>query len=426
MSIQDQTQALVRSYCLIVQHGLILSNIFNFNCSSNKIISTDLDDSKKQDFYSSTSMTRAIIDPETSIIWVDSDPNVRRCTGLLEAQTWRVACFNETGDALTALLDGRLKANNINCIITSMMERGGRRERGLLNGLQMLECMKIIWKTQCSHYYCPLIAIISLTANEQECKEHGASIVVNNDRIQMLRQVIDLLKNSPTSEYREKWRVPSLLPCLELRKVAKAYLDTLNLSSAYFDTFCDHCFCTACEPQRIWTRCSEKYALPIGYYRFGLLLRLEYNERRVDVQNWPVAYHGTPKRNLDSILRHRRIMFPGDRLDDGTILPIRLSQCHANGSPAIYVSPTILYSQHDVYTPPESFEYRSPPYFQRYTIKTVLQCRVKPGSYTKHSETLRFGNNIVDAEFSDNKVEWLIFDKTAVIPYGLLIGIFPV
>jgi hypothetical protein len=368
-------------------------------------------------------MARANIDPEASIIWVDSDPNIRQSTGLLEAQSWRVACFNETADALNALREGLIKPTKINCVITSMMERGGRRERGLLNGLQMLESMKIIWKDACS--YCPLIAIISLTADEQECKEHGASIVVFGDRNKMLRQVIDLLNKSPNSEHREKWREPSLLPCLELRKVAKAYLDTLNLSSAYFDTFCDHCFCEACGPKRIWTRCGEKYALPIGYFRFGLLLRLEYNERRVDVQNWPVAYHGTRKQNLDSILRHRRIMFPGDMLDDGTILPVRLGQCHALGSPVIYVSPTILYSQHDVYTPPESFKYGSPPYSRNYTIKTVLQCRVKPGCFRKCNETLGFGNTIIDEDFSNNEVEWVISDKTGVVPYGLLVGIFP-
>jgi hypothetical protein len=107
------------------------------------------------------------IDPETSIVWVDSDVNIRHSTGLLEAQNWRVACFKETVDALNALRERRLQPQKINCVITSMMERGERRERGRLNGLQMLDEMKIIWKdAECS--YCPLIAIITLTADEQE------------------------------------------------------------------------------------------------------------------------------------------------------------------------------------------------------------------------------------------------------------------
>ena len=304
------------------------------------------------------------------------------------------------------------------------MERDGRRERGLLNGLQMLDEMKIIWK-KAMLSYCPLIAIISLTADEQECKEHGADIVILGDREKMLREVINRLNRSLSSEHREKWREPSLLPCLEIRAVAKAYLDKLNLSDSYFDRFADRCFCQACEPKRLWSRCGENYALPTGYFRFGLLLRREYAERRVDVQNWPVAYHGTPIRNLDSILRHRRIMFPGDTLDDGTVLPVRLGQCHALGSPVIYVSPTILYSQHDIYAPPVTFEYGNPPYVKRYRMKTVLQCRVKPECFRKCSETLGFGSTKFDDAFDNSEVEWVVSDKTGVVPYGLLIGMFP-
>ena len=228
---------------------------------------------------------------------------------------------------------------------------------------------------------------------------------------------------APTVSIGKKWREASLAACLELRTVAKAYLEKCGLNHAYFDPFSDRCFCQACEPKRIWERCGEKYALPIVYYRFGLLLRREYAERRIDVQNCPVGYHGTPKRNLDSILRRRRIMFPGDSLDHGTVLPVWLGQCHALGSPVIYFSPTILYSQHDVYTPPEHFEYGSHPHSESYTIKTVLQCRVKPESFRKCRETLRFGSNIVDEAFSNEEVEWVVSDKTAVVPYGLLVGV---
>ena len=222
-------------------------------------------------------MATANIDSQTSIIWVDSDLRIRHQTGLLEAQNWRVACFNETADALGALRQDPLQPGRINCVITSMMERGGRRERGLLNGLQMLDEMKLIWK-KAELSYCPLIAIISLTADEQECKEHGADIIILGDRQKMLQAVIDRLNKSPNSDHREKWREPSLQSCLEIRAVAKAYLDRLNLSGTYFDTFGDRCFCQTCEPKRIWERCGEKYALPTGYFRFGLLLRKEYAE----------------------------------------------------------------------------------------------------------------------------------------------------
>jgi hypothetical protein len=380
-------------------------------------------------------MACANINSQVSIIWVDSDPNISRNIGSLEQQGWHVGCFNETNDALNALRERHLDPKNINCVITSMMERGGRRDRGLLNGLQMLDEMRMIWKSVCS--YCPLIAIISLTADEQECKEHGAEIIIIGDRKKLLVEVVDRLNKSSNSEHREKWREPSLLSCLELRHVAVAYLRTLGLDDSYFDKFADRCFCSACEPRRIWNRCGEKYALPIGYYRFGLLLRREYSERPVDVKNWPVAYHGTPKQNLASILSHRRIMFPGDRLDDGTILPIRLNNCHAarvaNNLPVIYVSPTIIYSQHDVYTLPrgskthEIFKHDHSSNSKNYVMKTIVQCRVKPGCFTKCPETLNFRvrGETIDSEFSNDEVEWVVTDKTGVVPYGLLIGIFP-
>jgi DNA-binding NtrC family response regulator len=89
-------------------------------------------------------MASVNINPQSSIIWVDSDTNVSRSTSLLTRRGWGVSCFNETADALNALRERRIDPLKINCVITSMMERGGRRERGLLNGLQMLDEMKVI------------------------------------------------------------------------------------------------------------------------------------------------------------------------------------------------------------------------------------------------------------------------------------------
>lgn len=137
-------------------------------------------------------MGSAQIDPLSNIIWVDSDPNVHKSTGLLQAQNWRVACFHETADALKALRERRLQPSNIRCVITSMMERGGRRERGCLNGLEMLDEMKIIWREAGIHHN-PLIAVISLTANIEKCKEHGADIVVLGDHYELQRQVVEQL-----------------------------------------------------------------------------------------------------------------------------------------------------------------------------------------------------------------------------------------
>ena len=129
---------------------------------------------------------------ETIIIWVDSDPNVYHSARLLRAQNWRVVCFNETSDALKALNDGDLHAKNIHCIITSMMERGGRKERGCINGLEMIDEMKTIWR-QMNISPSPLTAVISLTADIEKCKAHGVDIVVHGDYTKLQHEVIDQL-----------------------------------------------------------------------------------------------------------------------------------------------------------------------------------------------------------------------------------------
>jgi hypothetical protein len=128
--------------------------------------------------------------PPISIIWVDSDPNIYHSTGLFRAQNWNVICFNETADALNALYKKQLKLENIKCIITSMMERDGRRERGLLNGLQMVDNMKRIWM-QTRTTDPPLMVVNSLTADANQCKKYGVDIVVGANRNLVQKQVID-------------------------------------------------------------------------------------------------------------------------------------------------------------------------------------------------------------------------------------------
>lgn len=145
-------------------------------------------------------MTNTYIDPQSTIIWVDSSPNIYYSTNLLQAQNWRVACFNETADALKALRERRLEPSNIHCVITSMMERGGRRERGCLNGLEMLDEIKIIWREAGIHHK-PFIAVISLTADIQKCKAYGADIVVFGNHNKLQHQIIDHLNKRLSSTH---------------------------------------------------------------------------------------------------------------------------------------------------------------------------------------------------------------------------------
>ncbi|CAF1672958.1 unnamed protein product, partial [Adineta ricciae] len=136
-----------------------------------------------------TNVPKAHIDPRSNIIWVDSNPDISKCTGPFELRNWRVARFNETADALNALEGGQLKANNIDCVITSMMERGGRRERGLVNGLEMLQRMKTTFD-KAGITSKPLFAVISCTADMETCKKYGVDIVVIGNYTILQKQII--------------------------------------------------------------------------------------------------------------------------------------------------------------------------------------------------------------------------------------------
>ena len=104
-----------------------------------------------------------------------------------------MACFNETADALRALENGLLEPQHIRCVITSTMERGGRRERGLLNGLHMLDKIKSIYQ-QVGIERLPIFAVISATADLEQCQQQGVDIVTSGSFLKLQELVIDRLK----------------------------------------------------------------------------------------------------------------------------------------------------------------------------------------------------------------------------------------
>ena len=113
-------------------------------------------------------------------------------------------------------------------------------------------------------------------------------------------------------------------------------------------------------------------------------------------------------------------MFPGDRLDDGTILPIAHNNCFHQYfiGPIIYVSPSIKYASQELYEKTYNFNGRK--------IKVAFQCRVKTGSFKKFRETLGFiqKEKTVDEHFPNTEIEWATDDRFTVVPYVLLIGFF--
>jgi hypothetical protein len=351
-----------------------------------------------------------------TIAWVDSDPNIKYSATYLTEKGHKVFCFNETQDCLDYLK----KDQSACCIITSMMERGGRKERGLKNAFAMVSEIKDIWNNSDKSYR-PILVMITLSADEQECKDNGFDVIVYGDRSKMQKIVSELLSKNRFGILNRKWwsDSSSSLPCGDLKKKAIEFLKHLSIPSELFDQFGDRCFCEKCEPKKIWYRGnpSEKYVLPTNWFRFGIEIRNEYLEKQASVKEWNVAYHGTKVENVYSIIRHHRILFPGDKKDDGTIIPICHGSCfahHFNG-PVIYLSPSIKYASQDLYSKPYNF--------QGHTVKVAFQCRVRPGSFKKFRETLEMTEREIecDEEFSNSQLEWVTDDKTAVVPYGLLI-----
>lgn len=345
------------------------------------------------------------------ILWVDSDPNISLSAGPLRELGCSLKFFNETQDCLDFILHN--EHENIFCIITSMMESGGRKEKGLMNAFEMLNQIRLNWKRS----YSPFLVMMTCSADKQQCQDFGFDVIVYGDRQRMMNIIIKRFKNQSNAYYKQLWREPSLQPCLQLRTFAKQFLETLNLSRSDMDSFADRCFCENCEPVKIWYRGEpkEKYVLPTGFYRYGIKIRDEYLHNKIKIYNWNVAYHGTKVQLVKSIVEHRRIMFPGDVLNNGKVLPVLNGNFFGDGSPAIYLTPSIKYASNNFYARPYSFNGR--------IVKVIFQCRVKPGSFTKYRETVR-AREVIDNNFPNDEIEWVTHDRLAVVPYGLLIGVF--
>ena len=350
------------------------------------------------------------------IVWADSDKNIENSAKLLKnfCTKYKIEMhfFNDTPSCINFF--EKNPGINVKCLITSLFGSERRKKLGHPNSFQMLEIIKKSW----TRSYSPFLVMMTSTADEQQCKDFGFNLIIYYDREKMQKIVIDKLEKNTDSYYNRIWREPSLLPCLELRSLAIKFLDTLKINGYNFDICVDRCFCKNCEPQLIWYRGEPKvkYALPIGWYRFGIKIRDEYINNKIEMSNWHVGYHGTNVKVVKSIIEHKRIMFPGDTLNDGTKLKVAHNQCYGNEfkSSVIYISPSIKYAK----------EYSYGTQFNGKEVKTVFQCRIKPGIYKKRRETLAFGNKVIDENFSNDEIEWVTDDRTGVVPFGLLIGFF--
>jgi len=208
--------------------------------------------------------------------------------------------------------------------------------------------------------------------------------------------------------------------------LCREFLDSLGIDTCYFDVQHDRCWCATCAgaacSQQVCERNSQHghlYETPQGWSGFGLVLPPKAHDQKV-FDNWAVSFHGCPSDVIKSILRHDLSM-PGDPLLDSSKLPNRLTRGgqHRIG---IYTSPSIRYSEHDVYTKPVQW--------QGHTVRVVLQCRQKmdidPPELRIEGEAIgwqqSFGPVAISQNFTNDKIERFTRARGSIIPYRLLVA----
>jgi hypothetical protein len=102
------------------------------------------------------------------IVWVDSDPKVDY--SILTSAGFLVHLFN---DVLPAMELIRKEMENLTCVITSTMKRGGRAEKGLPSGFDLAD---FIFELYGERSFKPLLAFVTKTADKQFVLEKGFSI----------------------------------------------------------------------------------------------------------------------------------------------------------------------------------------------------------------------------------------------------------
>ena len=203
---------------------------------------------------------------------------------------------------------------------------------------------------------------------------------------------------------------------------AADFLDTLRLDAGFFDRAHDRCFCAQChegQPTTLIRGLDDwPYVVPTGWYRFGLQVNETFAKHHRVFDNWCVAYHGTTRRAIESVLAHQQLLMANDTLLDGTRLPIR--EGHADEQFFIFTSPSVRYASLAIYASPVEFR---PGLF----AQVVFQVRQRPGSFEVQGETVLAAADRdmvrLDDKFLNSELEWKTTRRSTILPYGLLVRV---
>lgn len=108
--------------------------------------------------------------------------------------------------------------------------------------------------------------------------------------------------------------------CHQLNTCRKILHKEFNVSQKYIDKSKDKCFCVDCRKARkedsmVYKRGSGLYIIPEGWTRICLLTDSQLKDARIQsiLSEWHPTYHGTTKRNVESIINgDLQFLIPGD------------------------------------------------------------------------------------------------------------------
>eukprot|EP01084_Bolivina_argentea_P283826 486207_1 len=290
--------------------------------------------------------------------------------------------------------------------------------------------------------------------NKNDKKQTVSELKQKNNEIQDLKQTVSELtrKNNECekkyndlmeqSNYPIEGYQPKLnnYECELLQTAYNIVTKSLQIPLEFLDASNNKCFCNKCHSNRgdakyYWRgNPKKKYALPIGWVRVGL----KVNEGKCMINNvwkdWHVAFHGCSKQSVWEIFRSGlHLLKAGDQSIDGNRLGVKsghignsferynryIQQMEYFDPKQIFVSPSIRYTSHNVYSP--SF------YVKEFkgNVKCSFQLRIRPGSYGIGQETLNMnGHKRIDYNFNNDELEWYTKENVGIVVHGLLIKLY--
>ncbi|XP_078664100.1 ankyrin-3-like [Branchiostoma floridae x Branchiostoma belcheri] len=211
---------------------------------------------------------------------------------------------------------------------------------------------------------------------------------------------------APTGNICDYW-----LACRRFKK-------TLEIEDSYFNPDEDRCFCEKCHKDReehdtyLRGRPKKRYALPVGWCRFGLSLQPIFQDEELNVfGSWHRAYHGTKQDVVKLILKNSSmLLMPGDVAMGGHQLGERPGHFNADKKPddfdtvQVFVSPSIVYAGLDQYATPKGFIDGHDG--KAYKARVAFQLCIRPDSYRIGPETVGARGGVKPSTHTSATTSW--------------------